>query len=142
MDVMQKVEAKSKAGRKKKAIVFDDYGMEIKAEPSKVYSFRVPTSVAKMWDAKIRESGMDRSKFFRKAVEENKTVVKAAPPLHPYVRQILHLLEKQGNNVNQLAHRANTSQLAGTLDNNLYRAILIELKEINDKSTQVMYEVM
>ena len=41
MDVIQKAEVKSKAGRKKKAIIFDDYGMEIKAEPSKVYSFRV-----------------------------------------------------------------------------------------------------
>lgn len=78
MDVIQEAGVKSKAGRKKKAIILDDNGLEIKSGMI-MHGFRLSVDDTKIWERKVRESGLSKSKFFRQAVIENKTTVKATP---------------------------------------------------------------
>jgi hypothetical protein len=109
-----------------------------------VRHFRLSEPDADVWDKKVMQSGMTASAFFRTAVIENQTIVQ--PPrrpvhvrkLHPATQQIIHLLAKQGNNINQLARHLNLGRKAGELSERDYKTALDELHELNENARVVM----
>lgn len=103
-----------------------------KKEETRVFSFRLPVSDADWWDAKIARSGFDnKSAFFRQAVQENKTEVIARPVATRDAKRAVFLLAKASNNINQLAHRANTEHRAGKVPESTFAAILDQLQQLN-----------
>lgn len=93
----------------------------------KPVSFRLPESDRLAWETKVKESGLSPSDFFRDYVLANRTQVVARPqPSRDYDR-LLYLFNKAGNNVNQLAHRANAAHVAGTVSEDTYVGILAAL---------------
>jgi hypothetical protein len=107
------------------------------------YHFRLPESVAEVWDEKIAKSGMDASKFFRLAIIENKTVVqgdasgarkravRVKDNVPADVKKAIFLLAQLGNNMNQIAHRLNLDHKAGKVAPATYAAILEELRGLS-----------
>lgn len=101
-------------------------------EETRVFSFRLPKSVADWWEEKIARSGFaNKSEFFRQAVQENKTEVIAKPVATRNAKRAVFLLAKASNNLNQLAYRANSDHLAGKLTKDTYTSILDQLHRLN-----------
>ena len=109
-----------------------------------VRHFRLTPADAALWDKKVLASGMTSSAFFRRAVIENRTKVIAPPkkPLLPAHREILFLLGKQGNNINQIALALNAAQLAGGITSKECLSVLYELKDLNEKSDLILREIL
>jgi predicted transcriptional regulator len=117
--------------------------------PSRVYSFRLPAEIADIWDAKIDQSGYVISEFMREAVIANKTIV--TPAKRGKVqrkdlstqseREILYLLQRQGANVNQLAHAVNLAKKEGSTSEQMFVAVLEELQKIEAQANVLMSQV-
>lgn len=83
------------------------------------------------WQAKVDASGLTKSEFFREAILANRTKVVARPRASADKVRLLFLANKASNNINQLAHRANSDHLAGKLSEGAYSALLYELQALN-----------
>jgi hypothetical protein len=81
---------------------------------------------------KVQQSGKSKSDFFRQCVIDSNVTPKADDAETRAGRiRLLYLLNKAGNNINQLARAANSAHLSGKVDADLYRAILGHLEEIS-----------
>lgn len=96
-------------------------------------SFRVPMADHRAYIAKLEKSGLTKTEFFREYVLQNRTQVVARAPKSTDTGRVLFLVNKASNNLNQLAHTANTAHLAGTLDDTTFAAILAGLEAIGDE---------
>ncbi|MDP1872056.1 MAG: plasmid mobilization relaxosome protein MobC [Gallionella sp.] len=104
---------------------------------SVVFSFRTTKLGAAKWNAKIRSSGMNKSRFFDEAITNNQTVV--SPPKNPHVpkpkrttdeQKIIALLNYISVNINQIAHRINSDHKSGGVKEYVYVDALDALEEI------------
>lgn len=95
---------------------------------TKTIAWRVTEAVKDRLDADYRKSGKTQSDFLRDLLEHQKPTIigKAAPSKD--LKQLVFLFNKASNNINQLAHRANTAALDGTADEKTYRGILAALE--------------
>jgi hypothetical protein len=105
-------------------------------------SFRMTKKVFDEYERKVRESGLCKSDFFREVVAKNRTEVINTSPVKTVVEHRLapedrrrHLklvatINRVGNNINQLAHRANAANLAGQVSEKLLEDVLYELQVI------------
>lgn len=110
---------------------------------TRVYSFRLPVAVADAWDSKISRSNMTKSDFMRTAVIENETVingdasakrkrpVRIAGNVHPDIVRRNFLLAQASQNINQIAKRLNSDNLAGLVTPATYATISQELLNIS-----------
>lgn len=101
---------------------------------TKVVSLRLTNDDHEAYMAKVQASGMGRSAFFRECILGNKTQVVARSKPSADHHRLVYLANKIGNNVNQLAHRANADYLAGVVSEFTYARILRELQTL----TQLM----
>jgi hypothetical protein len=90
--------------------------------------FRLSANEHATYLARVASSGMSASEFFRDCVLTNRTKVVARAPSSVDRKQMLFVVNKAGNNLNQLAHVANTQHLAGKLNESTFVAILYELE--------------
>lgn len=115
-----------------RARLSDDQRVEYDAKVglTKVVSLRLADDDHAAYMAKVNASGMGRSAFFRECVLGNKTQVVAR--LKPSVDKdrLVYLVNKAGNNINQLAHRANADHLTGVVSESTYTRILGELQTL------------
>jgi hypothetical protein len=79
---------------------------------------------------KVRASGLSQSEFLRQCVLTNRTQIVARPPVSADYKRIVFVINKTGNNLNQLAHVANHANAAGQLRDDLFVALLDELELI------------
>ena len=107
-------------------------------------SFRMTEQDFQTYEKKVRLSGLCKSDFFRDAVITNKTEVINTSPVKEVVvhehrysaedrkqhRQLIATINRVGNNINQLAHKANAAHLAGQLSDELFDRMLYELEII------------
>ena len=101
-------------------------------EQTVTFAFRLPISVANWWNEKIERSGLgNKSAFFRAAVQENKTEVIAKPAASADQKRAIFLLQKASNNLNQLAHLANSQHLSGKLNEATFSLISSQLQQLN-----------
>lgn len=83
------------------------------------------------WLGKVQASGLTKSAFFRDCVLTNRTQVVARPTASVDKTRLLYMANKAGNNINQLAHRANSDHQAGKVSEATYSALLFELQALN-----------
>jgi hypothetical protein len=109
---------------------------------TEVFSFRTTRTGGDAWRKKIAQSGYSRSEFFRKAVEQNQTVVqgdagtkirntRTKHTMPPDIRRLLFLAAQTSNNCNQIAHSLNSAALKDRINPALIEAIFAELQTIN-----------
>lgn len=77
---------------------------------------------------KVQQSGMSASEFLRACVLTNRTQIVARPPASVERKRIMFVVNKAGNNLNQLAHIANSQKVASKLSEATFVAILGELE--------------
>jgi len=100
------------------------------------HSFRVSESVEEEFQKQLLDSGYTVSQWMREAVMKNQTKVVARPRKSFDSTRILFLVNKASNNLNQIAHTANTARLANRIDAVLYRSVLDELNYISSLLNQ------
>jgi len=94
-------------------------------------AFRLSAHDYAAYKAKVEASGSTPSEFFRDCVLTNRTEIIARSVLTDERRQVLFLLSKASNNINQLAHRANADQQAGIIGDRTYSEILDSLNHLS-----------
>ena len=94
-------------------------------------AFRLTDSDFLSYQRKFSASGFSQSEFFREHVLSNTTQVLARPVVSGDTKRAVFLLQKASNNVNQLAHRANSEYLTGLVSESTYVAILDQLEQLN-----------
>jgi hypothetical protein len=95
-------------------------------------AFRLTDGDFLRYKRKFSASGFNQSEFFREHVLYNTTQVVARPVTSVDTRRAVFLLQKASNNVNQLAHRANSEYLTGQVSEHTYVAILDQLQQLNN----------
>jgi hypothetical protein len=95
-------------------------------------AFRLTDGDFLRYQRKFSASGFKQSEFFREHVLCNTTQVVARPVASVDTKRAVFLLQKASNNVNQLAHRANSEYLTGQVSEHTYLAILGQLQQLNN----------
>jgi Bacterial mobilisation protein (MobC) len=98
---------------------------------SKPISFRLSHADREAYLEKVRLSGRTQSEFFRDAVLTNRTQVVARPTASADRKRLLYVFNKTSNNLNQLAHRANSEHKRGKLSEATYEQLLDQLQMIS-----------
>ncbi|MBA9902277.1 MULTISPECIES: plasmid mobilization protein [Burkholderiaceae] len=94
-------------------------------------AFRLTAADYAAYKQKVSASGLSPSEFFRDCVLTNRTEIIARPVMDDERRQALFLLSKASNNINQIAHRANSDHAAGIIDGRTYRNVLDSLNNLS-----------
>jgi hypothetical protein len=102
---------------------------------------RLTASDRAAFESKAAAAGMTQSEFFRECVLTNRTKVVARLPASADRKRVLFVVNKAGNNLNQLAHVANTQRLAGKLSESTFVAILDELELVSQLLKAHLYRV-
>ena len=98
---------------------------------SKVVSFRLTLDDYAAYKSKFNASGLSQSEFFRQHVLTNTTKVVAKSKPDANLDRMVFLFQKTSNNINQLAHRANSENLSGVLSDKTFTAINSQLEQLN-----------
>jgi len=93
-------------------------------------SFRLTKTERLDYLAKCEAAGLSPSDFFRDCVLTNRTQIVARPKASADRQRLLYLVNKTSNNLNQLAHRANSDHLAGKLSETKYEEMIDSLETI------------
>jgi hypothetical protein len=96
----------------------------------KPVSTRLTEDQWRVFADKVQRSGLSPSEFLRDCVLTNRTQIVARPPASVERKRIMFVVNKAGNNLNQLAHVANSLQLSGKLSESTCVALLDELELI------------
>lgn len=99
-------------------------------EATKPVSFRLTESERLAYLAKCEAAGLSPSDFFRDCVLTNRTQIVARRKPSADRQRVLYLVNKAGNNLNQMAHRANSLHLAGKLTEEVFDSMIYELELI------------
>ncbi len=98
---------------------------------SKTVAFRLTEGDFETYQRKFSASGLSQSEFFREYVLTNSTEVIARPTVSTDTKRAVFLLQKASNNINQLAHRANSEHVAGVLSEATFLGIVSQLEQLN-----------
>lgn len=98
---------------------------------TKTVAFRLTEADYSAYRAKFLASGMSQSEFFREYILTNTVQVVARPVASSDSKRAVFLLQKASNNINQLAHRANSESLMGVLTEKTFFSILSQLERLN-----------
>ena len=93
-------------------------------------AFRLSEADYQAYRRKVSTSGLTPSAFFRQCVLTNRTQIIAKPRASSDRKQLLYAVNKIGNNLNQLAHAANTAHVAGLVTEMTYCTVLDHLRWI------------
>ncbi len=97
----------------------------------KPIAFRLSDADRAVYMAKVTASGLTQSEFFRQAVLANRTQVIARPVASTDRKRLLYIFNKTSNNLNQIAHRANSEHVCGKLSEATYEQLLTQLQMIS-----------
>lgn len=99
---------------------------------TKTVAFRLTDGDYVAYKKKFGASGMTQSEFFREYVLTNTTQVIAKSVASADSKRAVFLLHKASNNINQLAHLANSENVAGFLSEGTFKNIISQLERLND----------
>ncbi|AFT90398.1 plasmid mobilization protein [Paraburkholderia phenoliruptrix] len=97
----------------------------------KPIAFRLSDADRAIYLDKVNRSGLTQSEFFRQAVLTNRTQVIARPVASADRKRLLYIFNKTSNNLNQIAHRANSDHVSGQLSEVTYEELLTQLQMIS-----------
>ncbi|TAM00374.1 MAG: plasmid mobilization relaxosome protein MobC [Paraburkholderia sp.] len=97
---------------------------------SKRVGFRLSEAEYAAYVSKVGASGLTPSEFFRQCVLTNRTQIVQRPRATPERQRIVYVINKTGNNINQLAHVANSARVSGRLSESTFVALVDELEMI------------
>jgi Bacterial mobilisation protein (MobC) len=97
----------------------------------KPIAFRLSEADRAAYLEKVAASGLSQSEFFRRAVLTNRTQIIARPKASVDRRRLLYVFNKTSNNLNQIAHRANSEHVRGLLSETTYAQLLDQLQMIS-----------
>jgi hypothetical protein len=92
-------------------------------------SFRLNKKDYAFYKNKVADSGLSPSEFFRTAVLTNQTQI-ISKKYTPEKKQMIYLLSKTSNNINQLAYRINADHAVGRISDQSYVDLLRALEGI------------
>lgn len=107
----------------------------------KPIAFRLPADAELDFRSKAAAAGMTLADFLRECVLKNRTQIVVRKPVSQDHRMMLYAVNKAGNNLNQLAHAANTAKLTGKASEGTYLAILDHLQWIEQFMTSLLAHV-
>ena len=111
-------------------------------ELTEVFSCRLAKSIGARLRAKITEANMTRSEFMREIVDNDDTkIIVAKQRVSADKRQMLYLINKTGNNINQIAHRANSDHRRGVISEATYRQLLAQLSAVEQYMDEALNRV-
>lgn len=91
--------------------------------------FRVTETEKKAFQAKVATANTTESGLLRERILNDEYYIVAREPKASVDKKKLTMLyNKSSNNLNQLAHQANSHNLKGTLNDKLFEQILVSLK--------------
>lgn len=93
-------------------------------------SVRLTEEQWRVFSDKVQRSGLSASEFLRDCILTNRTQIVARPPASVERKRIMFVVNKSGNNLNQLAHVANSQRVAGKLSEAVFVAFVDELQLI------------
>ena len=108
---------------------------------TRLVSFRLTDADHQAYLEKVEASGLKPSTFFRDCVLTNKTQIIARPKSSLEKSRLLYLFNKASNNINQLAHRANSEHKGGGLSDGTYREILDALDDLSRDMKDILRRV-
>ena len=108
---------------------------------TRLVSFRLTDADHQAYLEKVEASGLKPSTFFRDCVLTNKTQIIARPKSSIEKSRLLYLFNKASNNINQLAHRANSEHKGGALSESTYHAVLDALDELSRDMKDILRQV-
>ena len=108
-----------------------DAGGTLTKDGSRPVSFRLSLLDYVAYKEKFAAAGLTQSEFFREHVLNNTTKVIAKPVESRDFKRAVFLLQKASNNLNQLAHRANSENVSGALSETTFLAITHQLEQLN-----------
>ena len=83
-------------------------------------AFRAPPELWASLDRKAELSGLSAAEYFRRAILNDETVIQAVPKKSSIEKEVVFLVKKTSNNINQLSHAVNTAYLLGRISQSLY----------------------
>ncbi|MBJ9920550.1 plasmid mobilization protein [Burkholderia cenocepacia] len=96
----------------------------------KPVSTRLTEEQWQIFNDKVERSGMSSSEFLRDCILMNRTQIVERPRVTVERQRIMYVINKTGNNLNQLAHVANTARVSGHLSESTFAALVDELEMI------------
>ena len=96
----------------------------------KPVSTRLTEEQWQIFNDKVERSGMSSSEFLRDCILTNRTQIVERPRVTVERQRIMYVINKTGNNLNQLAHVANTARVSGHLSESTFAALVHELDMI------------
>ena len=108
---------------------------------TRLVSFRLTDADHRAYLEKVEASGLKPSTFFRDCVLTNRTQIIARPKSSLEKSRLLYLFNKASNNINQLAHRANSEHKGGSLSDGTYREILDALDDLSRDMKDILRRV-
>jgi Bacterial mobilisation protein (MobC) len=108
---------------------------------TRLVSFRLTDADHQAYLEKVEASGLKPSTFFRDCVLTNRTQIIARPKSSLEKSRLLYLFNKASNNINQLAHRANSEHKGGGLSDGTYREILDALDDLSRDMKDILRRV-
>ncbi|QBR04246.1 plasmid mobilization protein [Paraburkholderia pallida] len=96
----------------------------------KPVSTRLTDEQWRIFNEKVERSGMSPSEFLRDCILTNRTQIVARPPATVERQRIMYVINRTGNNLNQLAHVANSARVSGRLSESTFVALVDELELI------------
>jgi hypothetical protein len=100
------------------------------AQLAKRVGFRLTDAEHRAYLAKVEASGMSASEFFRDCVLTNRTRIVARQQVSTDKKRVLLVVNKSGNNLNQIAHVLNAARLDNSASESTYLAALDTLESI------------
>jgi hypothetical protein len=117
--MLEKTPPAVKRGRPAKESKFD-----------KPIAFRLARADRAAFLEKVRESGLTQAAFFRECVLTNRTRIVARQPPSVDRKRVTLVVNKAGNNLNQIAHVLNAARLDSSASESTYLAALDALESI------------
>jgi hypothetical protein len=97
---------------------------------AKRVGFRLTDAEHRAYLQKVEASGMSASEFFRECVLTNRTRIMARQPVSSDRKRVMFVVNKSGNNLNQIAHVLNAARLDQSASERTYLAALDTLESI------------
>ena len=73
------------------------------------------------FNRRCKEAGLSPGVAFRKLFIERQPVIQAASKKTPVEKELLFIVKKASNNLNQIAHALNAAHLEGRMDDAVYQ---------------------